>query len=161
MLHANQSILRNKQRRSAQKHMKQLTLVAVGGRPSRVKAMPGSQCRSVTQVVWLASTRDMWLPFTTAFMPLSSLLTSSLLLLASRPAGRDCAMRSCTTRELCLIPTAVCSLEGMICVSVVADRTCQRWCECDISRQPMFAGNLNGSRLWSCKPVWASKTNPK
>ena len=28
-----------------------VTLVAVGGRPSRVKDMPGSHCRSVTQVV--------------------------------------------------------------------------------------------------------------
>ena len=82
-------------------HGEKLTLVAVGGRPSLVKFMPGSQCRSVTQVVWLASTRLRWLPFTTAVRPLSSPAPSSLLVLPSSAEPLLCAMRSCTTCATC------------------------------------------------------------
>lgn len=54
------------------KDNKRQTFVAVGGRPSRVKARPGSHCRSVTAVVCEASTRERCVAFTTALLPRSS-----------------------------------------------------------------------------------------
>ncbi|KAA6417314.1 MAG: hypothetical protein FRX49_12702 [Trebouxia sp. A1-2] len=86
---------------------KPFDLLGKGGRPSRVKDMPGSHCRSVTQVVWLASTRDRWLPFTTAVMPLSSLPASSLEALPSSPAGLEAKVQEGAVEAGHLLPGSV------------------------------------------------------